>query len=149
MIHDKVKDCIVGYTDGVFDLFHTGHLNIIKEAKQRCDFLIVGVHSDSIVEQYKKKNTIINEVDRQKIVESIRYVDRAVINSTRDKLELWRLYQFDVIFIGDDWKGTERWNNFEKLLNKVGVSVEYIPYTVGISTTQIRERLAQDCPERK
>lgn len=133
----------IGFTDGVYDMFHVGHLNMIKEAKKHCDYLIVGVHSDEIVEGYKNRKTVINENERREIVEAIRYVDKAVINRTREKLELWKEHKFDVVFIGDDWKGTERWNNFEKILAEVGVSVEYIPYTKGISTTQIREKLAK------
>ena len=133
----------IGFTDGVYDMFHVGHLNMIREAKKHCDYLIVGVHSDEIVEGYKNRKTVINENDRREIVEAIRYVDKAVINRTRDKLELFREHNFDVVFIGDDWKGTERWNNFEKILGQVGVAVEYIPYTKGISTTQIREKLSK------
>lgn len=133
----------IGFTDGVYDMFHVGHLNMIKEAKKHCDYLIVGVHSDEIVEGYKNRKTVINENDRREIIEAIRYVDKAVINTTRDKLELFKKHNFDVVFIGDDWKGTERWNNFEKILAEVGVAVEYIPYTKGISTTQIRETLAK------
>lgn len=133
----------IGFTDGVYDMFHVGHLNMIKEAKKRCDYLIVGVHSDEIVEGYKNRKTVINENDRREIIEAIRYVDKAVINKTRDKLELFKEHHFDVVFIGDDWKGTERWNNFEKILAEIGVTVEYIPYTKGISTTQIREKLAK------
>ena len=138
---------IIGYTDGVFDLFHVGHLNMIREAKAKCDYLIVGVHSDEIVEKYKHRKTIINEQDRKEIVESIKYVDKAVINYTRDKLELLKLYNFNVVFIGDDWKGTERWNNFEKLLGEKGVKVVYIRYTKRISTTKIREEMAQNKKE--
>lgn len=138
-----MKKCKIGFTDGVYDLFHVGHLNMIREAKKRCDYLIVGVHSDEIVEGYKNRKTIINEIDRREIVGAIKEVDRAVINYTRDKIKLWELYHFDTIFIGDDWKGTERWNNFEKVLAEVGVSVEYIPYTKGISTTKIREKLGE------
>ena len=133
----------IGFTDGVYDMFHVGHLNMIKEAKKHCDYLIVGVHSDEIVEGYKSRKTIINENDRREIIEAIKYVDKAVINRTRDKMKLFEEHHFDVVFIGDDWKGTERWNNFEKVLGEVGVSVEYIPYTKGISTTQIREKLAK------
>ncbi len=133
----------IGFTDGVYDMFHVGQLNMIKEAKKHCDYLIVGVHSDEIVEGYKNRKTVINENERREIVEAIKYVDKAVINRTREKLELWKEHKFDVVFIGDDWKGTERWNNFEKILAEVGVSVEYIPYTKGISTTQIREKLAK------
>ena len=124
-------------------MFHVGHLNMIREAKKHCDYLIVGVHSDEIVEGYKNRKTVFNENDRREIVEAIRYDDKAVINRTRDKLELFREHNFDVVFIGDDWKGTERWNNFEKILGQVGVAVEYIPYTKGISTTQIREKLSK------
>lgn len=133
---------IVGYTDGVYDMFHIGHLNMIKEAKKRCDILIVGVHSDAIVKGYKNRKTIINENDRREIVGAIRYVDKAVVNETRDKMQLWERHHFDVMFIGDDWKGTERWINFEKQLATVGVKVEYIPYTQGVSTTMLREKLA-------
>lgn len=136
----KIK---IGFTDGVYDMFHVGHLNMIREAKKRCDYLIVGVHSDEIVEEYKNRKTVIKENDRCEIVGAIKEVDRAVINKTRDKIKLWELYHFDTIFIGDDWKGTERWNNFEKVLAEIGVSVEYIPYTQGISTTQIREKLSE------
>ncbi|MBQ9427961.1 MAG: adenylyltransferase/cytidyltransferase family protein [Clostridia bacterium] len=138
-----MKKYKVGFTDGVYDMFHVGHLNMIRAAKSYCDYLIVGVHSDEIVESYKHRKTIINERDRREIVGAIKEVDKAVINETRDKMKLWELYHFDVIFIGDDWKGTERWNNFEKVLAKVGVAVEYIPYTQGISTTKIREELGE------
>lgn len=134
----------IGFTDGVYDMFHIGHLNMIKEAKKRCDFLIVGVHADEIVQAYKHRKTVIQENERREIIEAIRYVDKAVINRTRDKLELLELYHFDVVFIGDDWKGTERWNHFEKVLGERGVSVEYIPYTKGISTTKIRETLGEN-----
>lgn len=135
------KKLKIGFTDGVYDMFHVGHLNMIREAKKRCDYLIVGVHSDEIVEGYKHRTPIIREEDRREIVGAIREVDKAVINQTRDKMTLWELHHFDTIFIGDDWKGTERWINFEKELAKIGVNVEYIPYTKGISTTQIRERI--------
>ena len=139
-----MKKYKVGYTDGVYDMFHVGHLNMIKKAKENCEYLIVGVHSDQIVESYKHRKTIICEKDRREIVESIKYVDKAVINDTRDKIELWKRYHFDVVFIGDDWKGTERWINFEKELNKLGVDVVYVPYTKGISTTQIRNLINEE-----
>ena len=138
------KQYKIGFTDGVYDMFHVGHLNMIKEAKKHCDYLIVGVHSDEIVEGYKNRKTIINETDRREIVSSVKYVDKAVINTTRDKIKLWEQHHFDVVFIGDDWKGTERWNNFEKVLGEIGVSVEYIPYTKGISTTQIRNTISDN-----
>ena len=131
----------VGYTDGVYDLFHVGHLNMIQAAKSRCDILIVGVHGDDVVEEYKHRRPIINEEDRRRIIESIKGVDKAVINRFRDKKKLWELHHFDVVFIGDDWKGTERWNRFEKELSEMGVDVVYVPYTKGISTTEIREMI--------
>ncbi|MCR5502236.1 MAG: adenylyltransferase/cytidyltransferase family protein [Lachnospiraceae bacterium] len=131
----------VGYTDGVYDLFHVGHLNMINEAKKRCEYLIVGVHGDDVVEEYKHRRPIINEEDRKKIVESIKGVDRAVINRFRDKIKLWELYHFDVVFIGDDWKGTERWIRFEEVLKEINVDVVYVPYTKGISTTEIKEKI--------
>ena len=139
----------IGFTDGVYDMFHVGHLNMIREAKKRCDYLIVGVHSDEIVEGYKNRKTIINEQDRREIVGAIKEVDKAVVNTTRDKLKLWELYHFDTIFIGDDWKGTERWNNFEKVLAEIGVTVEYIPYTQGVSTTQLRKKIVNGKAEKE
>ncbi|SHO48779.1 adenylyltransferase/cytidyltransferase family protein [Anaerocolumna xylanovorans] len=134
----------IGYTDGVYDMFHVGHLNMINQAREYCDYLIVGVHSDNVVKEYKHRQPLINEEDRCKIVEAIKGVDQAVITRFRDKVELWKLYQFDAVFIGDDWKGTERWNYFEKLLKPLGVDVIYIPYTKGISTSEIRKRIAED-----
>ena len=131
----------IGYTDGVYDLFHVGHLNMIQTAKRYCELLIVGVHGDDVVEEYKHHRPIINEDDRKRIIESIKGVDRAEINRFRDKLKLWELYHFDVVFIGDDWKGTERWNNFEKVLAGINVDVVYVPYTKGISTTDIKKQI--------
>lgn len=138
---EEKKKYKIGYTDGVYDLFHVGHLNMIETAKQNCEYLIVGVHADAVVEEYKHRRPIINETDRRRIIESIKGVDRAVINQFRDKLRLWELYHFDVIFIGDDWKGTDRWNRFEQILAEVNVDVVYVPYTKGISTTEIREKI--------
>lgn len=95
----------IGYTDGVYDLFHVGHLNMINTARNYCEYLIVGVHGDEVVREYKKRTPIIQEEDRRKIIASIKGVDKAVINQFRDKMKLWELYHFNVIFIGDDWKG--------------------------------------------
>lgn len=134
----------VGYTDGVYDLFHVGHLNMIQAAKRQCEYLIVGVHGDDVVKEYKHHTPIIHENDRKRILESINGVDKVVINRFRDKMKLWELYHFDVIFIGDDWKGTERWNRFEEELHAINVDVVYVPYTRGISTTQIRHRIMEE-----
>ena len=139
-----MKKYKIGYTDGVYDLFHVGHLNMINTAKEHCEYLIVGVHGDEVVKEYKHHVPIINENDRRKIVASIKGVDEAVINQFRDKLKLWELYHFDVVFIGDDWKGTERWNQFEKVLGELGVDVVYVPYTKGISTTEIRRKIMEE-----
>jgi glycerol-3-phosphate cytidylyltransferase len=133
----------IGYTDGVYDLFHVGHLNMIETAKEHCEYLIVGVHGDDVVEEYKHHRPIICEEERCRIVQALGCVDKAVINRTRDKMTLWELHHFDVVFIGDDWKGTERWNRFEKILAEVGVDVVYIPYTKGISTTEIKQKILE------
>ncbi len=137
----ETKQYKIGYTDGVYDLFHVGHLNMIEAAKKRCEYLIVGVHSDEVVYQYKHRYPIIPEAERARIVGAIRGVDKVVINEVRDKLTLLERYHFNVVFIGDDWKGTERWNNFEKHLGKQNVDVFYIPYTKGISTTDIKKKI--------
>lgn len=134
---------IKGFTVGTFDLFHVGHLNLLREAKKYCDYLIVGVHSDEWVTLCKKRAPVICYEDRAEIVSAIKYVDMVVKNENRDKLEAWRELHFDVAFIGDDWKGTEVWNKIEANLNAVGVKVIYIPYTKKISTTQIREQLSR------
>ena len=131
----------IGYTDGVYDMFHVGHLNMIEQAKSQCEQLIVGVHADEVVYGYKNRYPVICEADRCRIVGAIKGVDKAVINDTRDKRTLWERYHFDVIFIGDDWKDTERWKNFEKMFSELNVEVVYLPYTQGISTTYIREKL--------
>lgn len=141
---DGSKKYKIGYTDGVYDLFHIGHLNMIQAAKRQCEYLIVGVHGDDVVESYKHHRPIINENDRKRIIASIKGVDRAEINRFRDKLKLWELYHFNVVFIGDDWKGTDRWNNFEKVLAEYGVDVVYVPYTKGISTTEIRKKILEE-----
>lgn len=130
-----------GYTVGTFDMFHVGHLNLVRQAKEYCEYLIVGIHSDEWVMHCKNRPTIIQYEDRADIVGSIRYVDEVVKNETRSKVEAWENYQFDVAFIGDDWKGTDVWNKIEAELNAVGCDVIYIPYTQGISTTQIRQKL--------
>ncbi len=133
-----MKKYKIGYTDGTYDLFHIGHLNMIETAKEYCEYLIVAVHGDKVVQEEKPNSPIIGEEDRRRIVAAIKGVDQAEITSFRDKRKLWELYHFDVIFIGDDWKGTERWNRFEKELKEIGVDVVYVPYTQAISTTEIK-----------
>jgi glycerol-3-phosphate cytidylyltransferase len=135
-----VKNYKVGYTTGVFDMFHIGHLNILRKAKSKCDLLIVGVTTDELV-SYKGKMAVIPLNERMAIVRSIKYVDRVVVQDSMDKLAAWKKYKFDVIFVGSDWKGTEKWILIEKEFNKIGVNVVYFPYTKGTSSTQLREKL--------
>lgn len=130
----------MGYTTGVFDMFHIGHLNILKRAKEQCEFLIVGVTTDELV-SYKNKQAIIPFKERMAIVESIKYVDKVVPQEDMNKMKAWEKYRFDVMFVGSDWKGTEKWNEFERQFNKVGVDIVYFPYTKGTSSTQLREVL--------
>lgn len=138
-----MKKYYIGYTAGAFDMFHIGHLNLIRQAKQYCDILVVGVNSDHLIKQYKNKKTIINENERRDIVESIRDVDKAVIVSSLDKFDAWKKYKFDVLFIGDDWKGSERWNKTEESMKQIGVDVIYLSRTKGISSTELREKLTR------
>lgn len=133
----------IGYTQGVFDMFHIGHLNLIKRAKSMCETLIVGVNSDSLVEKYKHKHPVIPENQRQQIVEAIRYVDKCVIVDTLDKTEVYKEQHFDAIFIGDDWKGSERWSATEKELSEYNVKVVYLEYTKGISSSELRKKIIQ------
>ncbi len=129
----------IGYTTGVFDMFHIGHLNILKRAKESCDYLIVGVSTDELVEQYKHKTPIIPYEERKKIVEAIKYVDEVVPQINRNKIEAYEKYKFDVMIVGDDWKGNELFNEVEKYLNERGACVKYFPYTKGTSSTELRK----------
>lgn len=131
---------IIGYTTGVFDLFHAGHVNILKNAKSFCDKLIVGVTVDDLV-QYKGKKPVIPFVDRIKVVESCRYVDVAVPQETMDKLDAHARYKFDLMFVGDDWYKTDKWSDFETELSIRGVKIIYFPYTKGVSSTIINNTL--------
>jgi len=135
-----LKKYNIGYTTGVFDMFHIGHLNIIKRAKEQCEKLIVGVTSDELV-SYKNKKAIIPYEERVAIIESIKYVDQTVPQESMDKMLAWEKYKFDVMFVGSDWKGTEKWNKLEKQFAKVGVDIVYFPYTTKTSSTKIRNLL--------
>ena len=133
---------IIGYTSGVFDLFHIGHLNILKRAKQNCDYLIVSVSTDELVRQEKKAKLIIPFEERMEIVRSIKYVDEAIPQLSYDKLEAWRVLEFHKIFVGDDWKDTKRWNALDIEFKKLNVEVIYLPYTRHISSTRIKKIIA-------
>ena len=130
---------IIGYTAGVYDLFHVGHLNILRKAKENCDELIVAVSTDELVERYKNKKTFIPYEERIEIVSHIDLIDKVVPQETMDKMEAWKKYKFDVMFVGDDWKGTDKWNEIEDDFKKVGVKVVYFPYTKCTSSSKIRE----------
>lgn len=133
-----LKKYRIGYTQGVFDMFHIGHLNLLNHAKEQCEYLIVGVNGDELVYSYKNKRPVINQEERKIIVENIKAVDECVIVSTLSKAELWKELQFDAIFIGDDWKGNTRWLQTEKDLEQYGAKVVYLPHTDGISSTMLR-----------
>lgn len=138
-----MKKYKVGYTSGVFDMFHIGHLNILRRAKERCDYLIVGVSTDSLVECYKNKVPIIPFEQRAAIVGAIKYVDEVIPQSTMDKLEMWKIKKFDVMFHGNEWKGTELYNKYEKEFAKIGVDIEYLEHTDGISSSLLREKISK------
>lgn len=132
---------IIGYTTGVFDMFHIGHLNILKRAKEYCDYLIVGVSTDELVENDKHKTPIIPFCDRCTIVEAIKYVDKVVPQENKNKFAAWEKYGFHKMFVGSDWQGTPQWKKYEEQFATVGVEIVYFEHTDGISSTILRERL--------
>ena len=131
---------VIGYTTGVYDLFHIGHLNLLKNAKGMCDKLIVGVTVDELV-KYKGKKALIPFEDRIEIVRSIKYVDVAVPQYNMDKLDACKKLGASILFVGDDWYGTEKWKEYEEEFQKAGIKIVYFPYTQGTSSTQIRKTL--------
>lgn len=133
---------IIGYTTGVYDLFHVGHLNLLKNAKGMCDKLIVGVTVDELV-QYKGKKAMIPFEDRIEIVRSCKYVDAAVPQYDMDKLKACKELGASMLFVGDDWYGTEKWRHYEQEFAKEGIRIIYFPYTRGVSSTIITEALNQ------
>jgi glycerol-3-phosphate cytidylyltransferase len=130
----------IGYAPGVFDMFHIGHLNILRNSRLACDYLIAGVASDEFSRRVKGKSPVIPLAERLEIVSSIRYVDEAV-EENATKLEMWERLHFDVIIKGDDWRGTEKGHRLERDMATVGVGVFYLPYTVHTSSTLLREAL--------
>lgn len=131
----------IGYTTGVFDMFHIGHLNILRRAKEQCDYLIVGVSTDELVEHDKHKTPIIPFVERLAIVDAIKFVDRVVPQPDKNKMAAWERYHFSKMFVGSDWKGTDVWNEFEKQFEPLGVEIVYLSHTDGISSTMLRDKL--------
>ena len=138
---------IIGYTTGVFDMFHIGHLNILKRAKEQCNYLIVGVSTDEVVEKNKNKIPIIAFKDRVEIINSIKYVDKVVPQTSYDvdsKMEFVKNNKVDIMFVGSDWQGTEKWNKIETELKKFNCRVVYLPHTDGISSTKLREIIKKE-----
>lgn len=133
----------IGYTTGVFDLFHVGHLNILRRAKEQCEYLIVGVSTDEIVQEYKNKTPIIPFSQRCEIVEAIRYVDKVVPQVSMDKMVAYEKYKYEAIFHGNDWQGSDMYNKIVEDFSKIGVDVVFLPHTDGISSTLIREKQEQ------
>lgn len=134
----------IGYTCGVFDLFHVGHLNLLERCKEMCDILIVGVCDDEYVRDIKKKEPVFSETERVRILNALKCVDKAElvdIPTTDDKMLAYERFHFDVLFSGDDWKGSERYLRTEKQFETVGAKIEYLPYTQGISTTDLKNKM--------
>ncbi len=128
---------IIGYTTGVYDMFHIGHLNILKRAKEQCDYLIVGVSTDDLVMKEKNKTPVIPYEERAEIIRSIRYVDEVVVQPDKDKMAAWEKLRFDKMFVGSDWQGTPQWDRFEQQFGEKGVEIVYLPHTDGISSTKL------------
>lgn len=130
---------VVGYLSGTFDLFHIGHLNLLRRAKAQCDYLIVGIHRSG---SWKGKETYIPYEERVEIVQSVQYVDR-VVESMDEDSDAYDQFHFDKLFVGSDYKGTERFNRYEEYFKDKGVKIVYFPYTQGTSSTQLRNAISQ------
>lgn len=136
---------IIGYTTGVFDMFHIGHLNVLQKAKSMCDYLIVGVSTDELVQKEKNKIPVIPYSERVEIIRALRCVDEVVPQLNKNKLEAWEKYKYHRMFVGSDWKGTPAWIRIEEDLRPHGVEVVYFDYTSGVSSTILRDRLMELC----
>jgi glycerol-3-phosphate cytidylyltransferase len=135
----------IGYVPGVYDMFHIGHLNVLRNARLHCDHLIAGVVSDEMAERAKGRRPVVPMVERLEIVRSIRYVDEVVSETVPDKVEMWHKLHFDVMIKGDDWRGTPRGDALERAMASVGVEVAYLPYTAHTSSTLLR-RILEELP---
>lgn len=131
----------IGYTTGVFDLFHIGHLNIIKRAKEQCEHLIVGVSTDELVKEYKNKYPIIPYEERKQIIEALKYVDEVVPQTTMDKYAAWENLHYEALFHGDDWKNSDMYNKYVEEFEGTGVEFVFLPHTEGTSSTMLTEVL--------
>lgn len=135
---------IIGYTTGVYDMFHIGHLNIIERSKEQCDYLIVGVSTDELVRKEKNKTPVIPFAERAAIINALKYVDQVVPQEDKDKFAAWEKYHFDVMFVGSDWKGTPQWDGYEQQFEPVGVKIVYLPHTDGISSSILTSFLKKE-----
>ena len=133
---------IIGFTAGTFDMFHIGHLNLIKNAKSRCDYLIVGVNSDQLVQEYKGKKVIVPLEERMEIIRSLKYVDEVMQIDSLDKKVSWDIKHYDLLFIGDDWKGNPRWESTRVEMEQYGVQTIFLPHTEGTTSTMLRDKLS-------
>lgn len=136
-----IKNKVIGYTTGVYDMFHIGHLNILRRAKEQCDYLIVGVSTDALVENDKHKTPIIPFEERCAIVEAIKYVDLVVPQPDKNKFAAWEKFHFNKMFVGSDWEGTPQWIEYEKQFSPVGVEIVYLSHTDGVSSSILREKV--------
>lgn len=139
-----MKKYHIGYTSGVFDMFHIGHLNILKRSKEMCDYLIVAVSTDELVREYKQKTPVIPFEQRIEIVSAIKYVDMVVVQESMDKMEAYHKYKFDALFHGSDWKGSEMYNKIVSDFASIGVDVVFLPHTEGISSTILSTKRFDD-----
>lgn len=133
------KEIIIGYTTGVYDMFHIGHLNILKGAKAQCDYLVVGVSTDELVQKEKNKTPVIPFEERMKIVSELKCVDKVIPQVNKDKLSAWNQCKFHKMFVGSDWKGTPQWIKYEEEFKPLGVEIIYLEHTDGISSTMLTD----------
>ncbi len=143
----KQSKPVIGYTSGVYDMFHIGHLNVIRNAKAQCDYLIVAVSTDELVEKEKHKTPVIPFEERKEIIESLKYVDQVVPQVDKNKFGAWQKYKFDKMFVGSDWQGTVQWKKYEEELAPHGVEIVYLPHTDGISSTKLTELIKKLLPK--
>lgn len=136
------RGLITGYVPGAWDMFHIGHLNILERARAHCDILMVGVVTDDALLQVKGKLPIIPLEERMDVVRAMSIVDRVVVDTSSNKIEAWKANGFDVLFKGDDWRGTPKGDRLEEQMSFVGVEVHYFPYTAQTSSTKLRSLIS-------
>ena len=139
--NQRSKYMRIGYTSGVYDLFHIGHLNILMNAKEHCDYLIAGVSTDELVAQYKNKKPVIPFEERVAILSAIKYVDKVVPQDTLDKIAAWHKYKYNFLFGGSDWETHSQIISVKEELEPQGVKVMLFPYTKTTSSTILTEAL--------